>query len=100
MRIFCWNVRGLRNPWAIYCLRNKLSVIRSQILFLMETKLSVRKMKAIRKKCGFACGIEVGANGSKGGLCLGWTNNDDVTLRSFSNHHVDLEIVKNDGAIK
>lgn len=26
------------------------------------------------------------------GLCLGWTQNEDVTLCSYSNHHIDVEI--------
>lgn len=58
----------------------------------MKTKLSARHMVIVRKKCGFFHGIDVEDDGSKGGMCLGWRQNLDVTLQSYSNHHIDVEI--------
>lgn len=58
----------------------------------MKIKLSLRKMESIRRKCDFINGIEVGADDSKGGLCLGWRQHEMVILRSFSNHHIDMEV--------
>lgn len=52
-------------------LRNKLRENSPQILFLIETKISARKMEGVRRKCGYSNGINVGACGTKGGLSLG-----------------------------
>ncbi|MBA0843990.1 hypothetical protein Goarm_001126 [Gossypium armourianum] len=65
MKILSWNIRRLGKLWIINCLKNKLRVISPQILFLMETKLSMKQMEAVRRKCGFGNGIDVGAIGSK-----------------------------------
>lgn len=44
----------------------------------METKLDDKKMEKMRKRCDFHCGIEVSANGSRGGLCLAWKEGIDI----------------------
>ncbi|MBA0782997.1 hypothetical protein Gotri_000796 [Gossypium trilobum] len=80
------------NPQTVHRLRNYLREVRPRILFLMETKISTRKIEGVRRKCGFHNGIEVGAKGSKGGLCLRWKQQNVVTLRSFSHNHIDVEI--------
>lgn len=49
-------------------------------------------MEKIRDSCGFRCGIDVGAVGSRGGLLLVWKDNYDVTLRSFSQSHIDVSV--------
>ncbi|KAH1065446.1 hypothetical protein J1N35_030433 [Gossypium stocksii] len=49
-------------------------------------------MEAVRLKCGFKNGIDVGAMRSKGGLSLGWKGNSLVSLRSFSSSHIDVDI--------
>lgn len=72
MKILCWNVRGLERPQTINRLRNKLRAINPRVLFLMETKLSEKKMEMVRLKCGFVNGINIAAIGSRG-LSLGWT---------------------------
>lgn len=61
----------------------------------MKTKVSVKKMENICK-CSFIHGIDIRANGSRGGLSSGWTQNEDVTLQSYSNHHFDVEIFYTD----
>lgn len=62
----------------------------------METKVSVRRMEGIKRKCGFQHGIDVGADGSKGGLMLGWRDHMIVVLRSYSYHRIDFMIQDND----
>ncbi|KAA3478601.1 reverse transcriptase [Gossypium australe] len=61
MKILSWNVRGLGNPRTVKRLKNKLRAVNPRILFLIETKLSVKKMELVRMKCGFENGIDVGA---------------------------------------
>ncbi|KAG8474150.1 hypothetical protein CXB51_034133 [Gossypium anomalum] len=49
-------------------------------------------MEMVHQKCGFHNGIDIGTAGSKGGLSLGWKGNDLVSVRSYSNFHVDADI--------
>ncbi|KAA3488794.1 reverse transcriptase [Gossypium australe] len=56
----------------------------------METKLNQKRMKRVRRSCGFNSGIEVEADGSRGGLSLAWKSDIGVTLRSFSKWHIDV----------
>ncbi|GMI76000.1 hypothetical protein HRI_001269300 [Hibiscus trionum] len=56
----------------------------------METKLDSGKMEKLRKFCGFNNGIDVSARGRSGGLSLGWKANCNVSLRSFSDRHIDV----------
>lgn len=58
----------------------------------METKLSKRKMEKVRMKCGYFYGIDVEAEGSRGGLSLGKKVVRSVSLKSFSKDHIDVEI--------
>ncbi|KAA3475444.1 reverse transcriptase [Gossypium australe] len=55
-----------------------------------------KRMEKVRRSCGFLNGVEVTAEGSRGGLCLAWKADIDVTLRSFSNWHLDV-LVKEEG---
>ncbi|GMI76027.1 hypothetical protein HRI_001272000 [Hibiscus trionum] len=96
MSIISWNVRGLGKPRAVNCLRNSLRGIHPQFLLLMETKLSARRMERVRHKCGFRFGIDVAAVGSRGGLSFGWKPESNVHLRSYSKHHIDVEIHDDD----
>ncbi|KAA3453452.1 reverse transcriptase [Gossypium australe] len=92
MKILSWNVHGLGRPRTVSRLKNKLRAINSQILFLIETKLSAKKMEMVRLKCGFENGIDIGSMGSREGLSLGWKGNSLVNLISFSSYHIDVEV--------
>ncbi|GMI92929.1 hypothetical protein HRI_002962200 [Hibiscus trionum] len=92
MKIVCWNVRGLGKLRAVRRLRSKLRVVHPQILFLMETKVSAVRMEKIRRKCGFIHGIDIDADGSRGGLSLCWTSDMVVNLCSYSSFHIDVNI--------
>ncbi|MBA0730906.1 hypothetical protein Golax_020455 [Gossypium laxum] len=63
-------------------------------------KLSARRMKHIKERCGFSNGIEVDVDGSRGGLCLGWNNGCTIQLKSYSVLHIDVEIDQGDGTDK
>ncbi|GMI73926.1 hypothetical protein HRI_001061900 [Hibiscus trionum] len=93
MKIMSWNVRGLGKLRATRCLNNKLREIRPQIVFLMETKVSMSKMQKIRRKCGFSSGFDVSAEGSRGGLSLGWSSSLTATVQSLSMSHIDVVFV-------
>ncbi|KAA3457895.1 reverse transcriptase [Gossypium australe] len=61
----------------------------------METKLDSKRNDRVRKSCGFINGIDVEAEGSRGGLCLAWKGGIEVTLRSYSKWHIDV-LIKED----
>ncbi|KAH1107949.1 hypothetical protein J1N35_011717 [Gossypium stocksii] len=42
------------------------------MVFLMETKLNKKRMEKVRRSYGFTNGIDIEAEGSRGGLCLAW----------------------------
>ncbi|KAA3475505.1 reverse transcriptase [Gossypium australe] len=56
----------------------------------METKLNKKQMEKARRSCGFNYGIDIEAEGSRGGLCLAWKSVNMVTLRSYSKWHIDV----------
>ncbi|KAA3469159.1 reverse transcriptase [Gossypium australe] len=62
----------------------------------METKINKIQMERVRRSCGFANGIDVDSNGSRGGLCLAWRSNATITLQNFSKRHIDMIIEDSD----
>ncbi|KAA3457985.1 reverse transcriptase [Gossypium australe] len=63
-----------------------------------ETKLNQKCMEKVRRSCGFNSGIDIEAEGSRGGLCLTWKSDIVVTLRSFSKWHID--VIVREGSIQ
>ena len=59
MRVLSWNCRGLGTPSAVLQCQKKAQEYKSDIIFLMETKLEKDKRAAILEKCGFSHGWEV-----------------------------------------
>ncbi|GMI86526.1 hypothetical protein HRI_002321900 [Hibiscus trionum] len=51
-------------------------------------------MEKVRKKCGYPNGVDVSSNGRSGGLSFAWRENCSITLRSFSDRHIDVLIEK------
>lgn len=47
-------------------------------------------MDRVGKSYGFVNGIKVSSEGTRGGLCLGWRNDIDVNLQSFSKSHINV----------
>ncbi|KAL4363826.1 hypothetical protein GQ457_04G030920 [Hibiscus cannabinus] len=94
MKILNWNVCGLGKLRAVRRLKNKLRDVCPQLLFLIETKLSKVRMESAIRKCGFQCGFDVAAVGSRGGLSLGWSSDVNVSIRSFSQFHIDADITE------
>lgn len=66
-------------------------------MFIIETKVNSKKMERIRKKCGFENGIDISVEGSRRGLSLGWKESISVNLKSFSNPHIDVEVMEENG---
>lgn len=60
------------------------------MVFLTETKIDAKRMEVMRRRFGFLNGIDIGAKGSKGGLCLAWREDIQVSLRSFSSNYINV----------
>ncbi|KAG8491745.1 hypothetical protein CXB51_015165 [Gossypium anomalum] len=63
----------------------------------IETKVSSRSIEGIKRKCGFVKGMDVSAEGSRGGLLLGWKDDLSINLKSFSKSHIDVEVTEENG---
>lgn len=74
-----------------------LKIYHLQIVLFIETKLNANRMERVRKRCGFFNGIDVPAEGSRGGLSLGWNEGHLVNLKSLSKNHIDVEIQDDKG---
>lgn len=84
MKILSWNVWGLGKPRTIRRLRHSLKTCNPQLVFFSL------QMERVRRSCGFANGIEVDSEGTRGGLCMAWKNDIVIILRSFSKRHIDV----------
>lgn len=100
MKLLNWNVRGLGNPRTIRRFQHTLKLYKPQLVCIMETKLDHRRMKLVRRKCGFQNGIDLSATGTRGGICLSWNENYLVNVLSYSESHVDAEVSDEDNSNK
>ncbi|KAK6144547.1 hypothetical protein DH2020_021367 [Rehmannia glutinosa] len=91
MSILCWNCRGLGNPRTIHELRDFIRSKAPQLVFLSETKCKapiVDKIKNSLDLFGFA----IDARGRSGGLALLWHKDTSVSLRSYSDRYIDVDV--------
>lgn len=63
-----------------------------RLVFLMETKKIECQMELVLRKLGFSGGFSNGRDGMAGGLALLWQKDVQVTIRSFSQGHIDVII--------
>jgi hypothetical protein len=92
MNILSWNCRGLGNLEAVLVLHNLVKSQRPTVLFLMETKLDVRRMELLRVKLRFKYCFSIPSLGRSGGLALLWNDPAQLTVQSFSQNHIDSHI--------
>lgn len=95
MKTLSWNCRGLGNRATVRALRKILQSEKPNIVFLMETKLkSVKVAELNSKNWRFSGCFSVDCSGfdraRRGGLCVMWQNPFDLTLSSYSEHHISF----------
>lgn len=95
MNLICWNVRGAGNPRTFRALKDVVKLHHPDVLFLSETKSSKRKMESLRVALNFKNAMIIESRGLSGGLCLLWSEDTHITIRSFSRNHVDCNISLN-----
>ncbi|XP_039064057.1 uncharacterized protein LOC120209036 [Hibiscus syriacus] len=92
MTILCWNCRGLGNPATVHELRRMISIKDPMLVFVSETKLRKNKSEAIRLATKMYGCFEVERAEGCVGLMMLWNERIDVTLLSYSNLHIDVEV--------
>ena len=92
MNIISWNCRGLGNLRAVLALHNLVKTQGPKILFLMETKLDVRRMELVRITLRFQHCFTVPSLGRCGGLALLWNDEVGLTIQNYSINHIDAHV--------
>ncbi|KAJ8751948.1 hypothetical protein K2173_000694 [Erythroxylum novogranatense] len=54
-------------------------------------------MAGVRRRCGYYSGIEVPADGTRGGLSMGWKEGVNVTFKSSGDHYIDVVVISDEG---
>ena len=94
--ILAWNCRGLGSMPAVNALRRIVIHEKPHLVFLQETKLHQAEMERVRMKLKFKGMLAVDCEGDgrrrRGGISLLWTEECNVTVTSFSLHHIDVNI--------
>lgn len=62
------------------------------MVFLCETRLPVSRLERIKNQCGMNACFGVDAVGTKGGLAMMWKEEITLSLRSFSQNHIDMNV--------
>ncbi|KAA3471909.1 reverse transcriptase [Gossypium australe] len=55
-------------------------------------KRQSNRMEKIMRRCGFFNGVDIPADGTRGGLSIGRNGSHLVSLNSFSKNHIDVKI--------
>ncbi|KAL4628496.1 hypothetical protein ACB092_05G243100 [Castanea dentata] len=100
MNSLSWNCRGLGNPWSVRALHDMVRRWDPRIVFLLETKLKVRHVERVRKRLGFANGFIKPSRGYSGGLALLWMREINLSIKSFSNHHIDATVIEANSSLE
>lgn len=67
------------------------------MLLLIETKLTARRLERIRIRIGMQGCLGMDNEGRGGGLALLWKDNLDTQLINFSQHHIHINITTTEG---
>ncbi|PPR88601.1 hypothetical protein GOBAR_AA32086 [Gossypium barbadense] len=95
MKVLCWNYRRIKNPAIVRDLKQLLIVTNPNIVFLCETKVRSNEMEGIRIRCHIDSCFLVAANECRKGLTILWKNEVKVTVKNFSDHHIDSLVLIN-----
>ncbi|KAK8356489.1 hypothetical protein V6Z12_A05G357100 [Gossypium hirsutum] len=77
------------NPAKIRELKQLIRAHNPDIIFLSETKMNGNDFRRVQNKCRLQNGLTVNSEGQSGGLALMWKEWINVSIQSFSKHHID-----------
>jgi hypothetical protein len=89
-----WNCRGLGNPRIVRSLRRLVKNKEPTLVFLMETKVTLNKVRFLPSKLGLENMFVVDCRGKSGRLILLWKSSVCVEIQNYSCHHINV-VVKN-----
>lgn len=92
MKLLCWNVRGAGNLKTFRDLKDVVRLHQPEILFLPEIKCEKRRMESLKNGLKFKNCLPIDSRGLSGGLCVFWSDEVVVSVRSFSPNHIDCNI--------
>ena len=92
MSIQSWNCRGLGNQRAVDVLSHLVREKAPKILFLMETKQSMDKMRRLQADLPYRCMVPIPSVQRSGGLALLWKEKMDLHVQTYSPNHIDALI--------
>uniref|UniRef100_A0A2N9FK76 Reverse transcriptase domain-containing protein n=1 Tax=Fagus sylvatica TaxID=28930 RepID=A0A2N9FK76_FAGSY len=98
MRVLSLNCRGLGNQATVNELHGVVKLEVPKIVFLMETRLPVRKLEFLRVKFGMRGCFGVNRKRFGGGLALFWDDSVTLHIQSYSLFHIDTHVIQGDGA--
>lgn len=99
MKCFSLNCCGLGNQETVHELHGLVKSERPKIVFLMETRLPVRSLEFIHVRLGMAGCFGVDRHGYGGGLALLWDASASLSIKSYSNFHIDAEVLDEEGLL-
>ncbi|KAK6151882.1 hypothetical protein DH2020_014517 [Rehmannia glutinosa] len=91
MSIISWNCRGLGNPRTIQELRGFIRNKAPKLVFLCETKCKASVVDKLKHSLNMF-GFSVDSRCRSGGLALLWQKDTPVSLRSFSDRFIDVDV--------
>ena len=92
MNAMSWNCRELGNPRIVRELRNIVKQEGPTLLFVMETKIRGKHVEDLKHTLGFSGCFAVDSDGLSGGIGLFWSREVDVSLKNFSQSHIDVSV--------
>ena len=90
--MIAWNYRGMGSTLAVRTLTDEVRTREPLLVFLVETKARVSRIRGIQAKLNYTQGIVVPSDGRSGGLALLWKEGADVSFKSCSNAHIDVVV--------
>ena len=92
MNCISWNCRGLGRPRAVLELTEMVKKYSPSIIFLMETRSKICRLKNLRSKLKVENVHIVPRHNTGGGLALYWKNGTDLHILDSSPSHIDAVV--------
>lgn len=96
MSCVSYSCQGLGKARAIVRLTNLVRREDPKIVLLMKTKCERKKMEEVRVRLGFKNYFVVECRGKLSGLDLLWDSSVQLNIKTFTSHHIDVEVVSGD----
>lgn len=92
MNVLSWNCHGIGTSWTSQFLKELVSPKKPNIIFLCETLCKKEQVEKVTKMLDFDGMMVVDCQGQSGGVALLWRNKQEISVFSYSIHHIDVEV--------